>query len=814
MQDVRFALRALARRPGFAALAIVTLALGIGANAAIFSVADVVLLRPLPYKDPDRLVVPWGYSAEVQQRVGFDRLPSSPGDVTDFRTRNRTFSQLGWVRSERVNITGWGDPERVPAVRVSHDFFDMLGVSPMVGRAFSATDGASPRLVLISYAFWQQRFGGARDVLGRTLRMNGEPAQIVGVMPPWFRFPAAGDLPAALGFVGYPAVWTLDILTPAQQRSRAGKSFVLVGRLRDGETRESAEADLAAIAADIARDFPGPNGGWTVRVMTLREQLVGGVRTPLLVLLAAVGLVLLIACANVANLLLVRAAARQREMSIRHALGADRSRLVVQMLVESLIMAVLAGAAGLLVAWLGLRTLLALSPATLPALSAAGLDWRLLMFTLLVSIATGLLFGVVPALQATRGDVSDGLREGSRGSVASRRANRTRGVLVVLEVALAVVLLVGALLLVRTFVRLLSVDAGFRTDGILTMEVSLPRAAYQGPRSAEFFERLVARLSQIPGVQSAAVTSALPLTGPENLRQVTIEGRPRPEPGQEIISDYRVITPEYFDIMGIPRLSGEMLRAPAAPDVAPMLLINATMARVCWPGEDPVGKRLKMVGYADDGPWFTVAGVVGDTRHTALDSSLRPQVYVHQREDPFLQMVVVLRTSTAPEGFVGTARAAVQEIDPNQPAGRVRTMKAVVGESVATRRFTMSLVGTFAALAFVLSIVGLYAVVSHSVAERTREIGLRVALGAQPADLMRLVLGEGLRLAGIGIGVGLAGAFILTRFIEALLFGVAPRDVLTFVSVPLVLMLAALLGCLIPARRAMRVDPMNALRAE
>jgi len=814
MHDIRTALRALARRPGFTAIALVTLALGIGANAAIFSVVDAVLLRRLPYTDPDRLVMPWEFSAEVQQRIGFDRLPSSPGDVTDFITRNTTFANLASMRAERVNLTGGGDPERVGAVRVSRNFLQTLGVQPIHGRAFSASDGSEGRVIVIGYGLWQRRYGGAADVLRRAISLNGEPATIVGVLPSWFHFPAAGELPTGLGYAPTPEIWSLDVLTPEQQRTRGGKSFALVGRLRDGVSMQAAESELAAIAADIARQFPASNAGWTVRILPLREQLVGSVRTALMVLLTAVGFVLLIACANVANLLLVRAASRQREVAVRYALGAERRQILRQLLVESLVLSLAAGAAGLLIGWWGLRALLAMLPVGLPALSNAALDWRVVAFTVILSTLTGVVFGVVPALQATRVDLIEGLREGARGTIGSRRAHRTRNALVVVEVALAAVLLIGASLLIQTFIRLLNVNTGFRSDSVLTMEVALPRSAYPGQRPADFFERLVTRLAAVPGVDGVAATSSVPLAGTENLRQVTIEGRPRPEPGKEIIADFRVVTSDYFLTMGIPHVAGDPLPRQPRADSTPTLMINSMMADTCFPGENPVGRRLKLTSYDQDAPWFTVTGVVGDTRHTALDSALRPQVYVHQNIEPSSQMVVVLRTRDDPAGYASVARAAVHELDANQPAGRIRTMKAVVSDAVARQRFTMFLAATFAALALILSLVGLYAVVSYSVAERTHELGVRFALGATPARLLGLVLADGIKLVGVGVALGLAGAFALARFLETQLFGVTAHDPGTFTAVPLLLFCAALAGCLIPARRATRIDPMTALRTE
>jgi len=524
--------------------------------------------------------------------------------------------------------------------------------------------------------------------------------------------------------------------------------------------------------------------------------------------------VLLIACANVANLLLVRAASRQREVAVRYALGAERRQILQQLLVESLVLSVGAGAVGLVLGWWGLGALLAMLPVGLPVLSDAALDWRVVTFTVTLSIVTGVIFGVGPAFQAAQVDLVEGLREGGRGTVGSRRAHRMRNVLVIVEVALAAVLLIGASLLIQTFIRLLNVDTGFRAAGLLTMEVSLPRTAYPGNTPTVFFDRLVTRLAAVPGVEAAATTSSVPLAGTENLRQVTIEGRPRPQPGQEVIADFRIVTSDYFRVMGIPQLAGEPLPSQWRPDGAPILLINAMMADTSFPGENPVGRHIKLTSFDQVSPWFTIIGVVGDTRQTALDSAMRPQVYVHQNTEVASQMVVVIRTKDDPSGYGPVARAAVHELDSNQPVGRIRTMNAVVLDAVARQRFTMYLAGIFAAIALILSLGGLYAVVSYSVAERVHELGVRFALGATPGILLRLVLADGIRLVMVGVIIGLAGAFALGRFLETQLFGVTAYDPRTFLTVPLLLIAAALAGCLIPARRATRIDPMTALRSE
>ncbi len=787
------------------------LALGLGANAAIFRVVDAVLLQPLPYAEPDRLVMPWEFSPEIQQRLGFDRLPVSAADFLDYQSRNTTFDRFASMRSEQLNLTGRGDPERIGAVRVSAEFFDVLGVRPIVGRRFEPGDERRGRVVLIAESLWRRSFASDPAVSGRIVSLNGEPATIVGVLPDWFRFPAAGELPQGFGFSLNPLVWTLDVLTPEQRRNRGGKSLALIGRLKTGLTAADARNDLGHIAADIARDFPATNAGWTVRVISLREQLVGSLRPALVALLTAVGVVLLIACANVANLLLVHATARQREICVRYALGAPRSALVWQSLTESVLLASAGGLAGLAVAWWMLRALLTLAPASLPAAAQASLDWRVLLFTFGLSIVTGVLFGAVPAWHCTRFDTAEGLREGSRGMVGGRSATRTRNALVVLEVALAVTLLIGSVLLVQTFVRLIHVDTGFRTDRILTMEIALPRTTYTPAKASGFFLSLIDRLAALPGVEAAGLTSGVPLSGSENLLPVTAEGQPRPEPGHEIISDYRVITSGYFEALGIPVLEGDSIR----PSVdAPRVWINQTMARSAWAGRPAVGRRLKLTTYDREGVWYTVAGVVGDTRYTGLDRGLRPQVYVHFGQDPREQMAVVLRSYGDPNLQINSARLAVQALDPDQPVARVRTMEQILTTSVASRRFQMVLIAIFALLAVALSVVGLYAVISYSVAERIHEMGLRLALGARPSNLVALVLREGLRLVVLGIAVGVGAALLLTRFLETLLFGVNARDMTTFVIAPALLFGAALLGCLAPARRAMRVDPAVALRAE
>jgi putative ABC transport system permease protein len=811
-QVLRPAWRALARRPAFTGVAILTLALGIGANAAIFSVIDAVLLRPLPYADPQRLVIVWEYSAEVEARLGFDRMPISPADYVDFHEGQASFTGLASMRGDRVTLTE-GDAERIGAIRVTSEFFDVLGTPAALGRTFRPGDEEYGRAVVLSHGLWHRRFGADPQVVGRAVSVNGEPAVVVGVMPPGFSFPAAGDLPQAFGFTATPEIWSLDIITPAQRTNRGGKSRVLVGRLRPDASLASAEADLGAIAEAIALESPGSNEGWTVKLVPMREQLVARVRPALLVLLAAVGVVLLIACANVANLLLVRATSRHRELTVRLALGASRRRLIGELLAESVLLSVLAGGAGLLLAWWTLQALIAATPEDLPALAQATLDVRVLLFTLVVAVTTGLTFGLLPALQATGTKVAEGLREGARGTVGNRRAQRLRGVLVVGEVALAVVLLVGAALLVQAFAQLTRVDAGYDARQVLTLEVTLP-STYTGAQSGAFYQRLLERLEGLPGIENVGATSGLPLTGGDQLAQVAIEGAARPEPGQELMAEYRTATNGYFDALRVPLLKGAWLPDPAAVPGARYVLVSDRLARAAWPGEDPIGRRLKLGRYDVEVPWHTVVGVVGDTRHTALDVATRPQIYAHQARFPTGQMGVVLRTAGDPLRMAPSVRGVVAELEPAAPVTRIRTMEELMIASVAGRRFHMFVIGAFAVLALVLAIVGLYAVIAYSVAERIHEMCVRLALGARPATLLGMVLGEGMKLVGFGVLIGVLAALALTRVIESQLFGVEARDLRTFVLVPLVLAFVGLLGCLIPALRAMRVDPASALRGE
>jgi putative ABC transport system permease protein len=812
IQALRIAWRALARRPAFTGVAILTLALGIGANAAIFSLIDTVLLRPLPYPEPQRLVIVWEHSAEAEQRLGFDRMPMSPADYRDFAEGQTSFTGLASMRGDRVTLTE-GEAERIGAIRVSGDFFEVLGLSAALGRTFQPDDAAHGRAIVLADSLWKRRFGADAQVVGRTISLNGQPAFITGVLPPGFSFPAAGDLPQAFGFTATPEVWTLDILTPAQRANRGGKSLVLLGRLRPDASLEAAAADLGAIAEAIARESPGSNAGWTVRLVPMREQLVARVRPALLVLLAAVGLVLLIACANVANLLLVRATTRQRELTVRLALGASRWRLVREMLLESVLLSVLAGGAGLLLAWWTLRALIAATPEDLPAMTHATLDLRVLLFTLVVAVATGLVFGLLPALQATGTRVAEGLREGARGTVGNRRARRLRGILVVGEVALAVVLLVGASLLVQAFARLTRVDAGYDVRQVLTFDLSLP-GTYTAAQSGAFYERLTERLEALPGVERAGVTSGLPLTGNEHLAQVAIDGAATPERGQELLSDYRTVTNGYFEALRIPLLKGAWLPNPAASPGARYALVSDRLARAAWPGADPIGRRLKLARYDVEAPWHIVVGVVGDTRHTALDVALRPQVYTHQGRYPSGQMGVVLRTSGDPLRLAPSVRRVVAALEPGAPVSRLQTMGDLMTASVAGRRFHVFVIGAFAVLALVLAAVGLYAVIAYSVAERIHELCVRLALGARPSMLLGMVLAEGMKLVGLGVVIGVLAAAALTRLIESQLFGVHARDLRTFLAVPLMLAVVGLLGCVIPALRAMRVDPASALRGE
>jgi putative ABC transport system permease protein len=799
LQDLRYGLRRLSKSPGFTLVAAGALALGIGANTAIFSVVNAVLLRPLPYPEPEQLVQIW----ESRPRMNMARVESSPNEFLAWADESQSFSQLAAVDFASFNLTGRGEPERVSAALVTASYFPLLGAAPAHGRAFLPEEDqpGKDNVAVLGHDLWQNRFGGDPAVVNQTVSLDGVACTVVGVMPRGFRLPNDARLARPVAF-------------NAEDRTRPGSHFLQVfGRLKDGVTRERAEAEMAGIAARLEQTFASTNVGHQIVLVPLHEQLVGDVRPALLVLLGAVGLVLLIACANLANLLLARAEARRKEVAVRAALGASRWRIVRQLLAESVLLAALGGGAGLLLAAWGVDILVGLDPAGVRRVGEVGLDAGVLAFTVALSLATGLLFGLAPALQASKTDFVETLKEGGRSTGGGPGRSRLRGALVVSEVALTLVLLVGAGLLVKSFARLLEVDPGLDPRGVLTLDLSLPPAKYaERHQIAAFYQQLLAEVAALPGVETAGAVSVLPLAGDDNSNFVQIEGRPPLPPGQALRAGRRNVSTDYFNALRIPLKAGRGIAPSDAADAPPVAVINEAMARSFFAGEDPLGKRLRTGG--DKSPWVTVVGVVGDVRHRGLEVDTRPEMFFPHAQSPSRQMTLAVRTAGDPVSLVGPVRERVRAVDQDQPVGNVKTMETWVAESVASRRFSVLLLGVFALVAAALAAVGIYGVVSYGVAQRTHELGLRIALGARPRDVLRLVIRQGMRMTLIGAALGLAAALALTRVMSGLLYGVTATDPVVYAGVALLLVGVALLACYVPARRATKVDPMEALRHE
>ena len=802
-QDLRYGLRTLVKNPGFTIVAVIALALGIGANSAIFSVVNTVLLRPLPYKNPDQLVMVW----EDDTKGGYPRDTPAVGNYIDWRDQNQVFESMAAMADLSVNMTGSGEPERISGQLVSANLFSLLGVEPQLGRAFLPEEDQPNGncVVTLSHGLWQRRFGSDKNIIGKALTLNGGSCTVVGVMPPTFQFPNRET-----------ELWTPIAFSPQQVTNRRRHYLEVIARMKPGVTLQQAQAEMNTIAVRLQQQYPDQNADLGAAVTPLHEHLTGDIKPALLILLGAVGFVLLVACANVANLLLARAAVRQKEIAIRVALGASRFRLIRQFLTESLLLAALGGGVGLLLSLWGVSLLQSFVPENISQVKAVTIDGKVLIFTLLVSLLTGLIFGLAPATQASNFNLNETLKEGGRDSAAGSRGNRIRGLLVIAEVAVSLLLLIGAGLLINSFLRLRNVDPGFRTDNLLTMKVVLPKTKYpdQARRSA-FYTELLRRVEALPGVKSAGVTTNLPLYRQGNSNSITIENRPAPAPGQEPSIATRVISPHYFQTMGIQLLQGRPLGAEDKADSPGVVVISETMARKYWPGEDAVGKRLAVGRPESPDDWLTIAGVAKDVRQFGLDAASKPQMYLPYEQAAFFEPNdLVISTNVEPLSLAATVRKAVWEVDKDQPVSDIRTMEDILSESIARQRFSMLLFGIFAVVALVLAAVGIYGVMSYSVAQRTREIGLRMALGAKASDVLKMVVGQGLKLVLIGIVVGLAAAFILTRVMTSLLFGVSATDPVTFIAISLVLIGVAVLASFIPARRATKVDPMVALRAE
>lgn len=806
-QDLRYGLRMLAKSPGFTAVTVLTLALGIGANTAIFSVVHAVLLRPLPLKEPDRLVWFW------ETQPDLPTAPFSAPEFLDYQSQNQTFEQIAAVRQTNFNLTGADPVERLRGAVVSTNFFSLLGVRPFVGRDFRPEEGqpGAPRVALLSYELWQRRFGGEPNVVGRTLTLNGESVTVIGVLLPEFRF-----LPGIELWLNPQHIVPEPLSNYRDQylTMRGLHYLSIVGRLKPSASLAQAQADLDTIARRLQQQHPRQaNHG--VRLITLHERRTGHARATLLTLLAAVGFVLLIACANVANLLLARATRRHKEIAIRAALGAGRGRLVCQLLTESLLLGLLGGAIGLLAAIWGVDLLRTASPPNIPRLEEIRIDQYVLGFALAASLLTGLLFGLAPALWVSSPALTEALKEGgSRSMVAGPSRNRLSNLLIVSEVALALVLLVGAGLLVRSFVRLLDVEMGFNPEKLITMKISFLGKKYaEEAWRRDLVRRLLERLEVLPGVRGVAVANDLPLQGQDTTSTPAVEGRPLSE-FERIGVGVHPVNPGYFRAMGIPLLKGRFFSEQDGADAPPVVIINEALARRFWPNEDPIGKEIGVFGGSHSGKFAEVIGVVGNVRYTGLAGEISLDAYAPYEQVPWPHIALAIRTATDPAPLVTAVRQEVKSLDSELPIYSVRTMEEVTSETLAPRRLTLALVGLFALLALVLAAVGIYGLMAYTVMRRTHEIGIRLALGAERGQILRLVIRQGMALVLIGVAIGVGGALALTRLLSSLLFGVSPSDPVTFAFTVLLLTAVALLACYLPARQATKIDPMAALRYE
>jgi putative ABC transport system permease protein len=805
-EDIHFGLRMLGKNPGFTAVAVLTLALGIGANAAVFSVVYAVLLRPLPYKDSSRLVV----LNETTPKVG--DVSVSYQNFLDWRTASHTFSQLAAVHSVDFNLAGVTQPENISGDAVSPNFLSMMGVRPFLGRDFDASEekaGTTP-VVLLSYSLWQSHLGGDPNALGKTIILDGGSFTIVGVLPPNYRSLDMTDVMLPIG------VWVTKNSDAAKERGERGDMFV-IGRLAPDATLEQARAEMKGIAARLAKEYPASNDQFDVALQPIREAFVGDMKTAILVLFGAVLFVLLIACANVANLFLVRGAGRTKEVALRIAFGASRGRIIRQMLTESFILACFGGVVGVALAMGGIRGMAQLIPMDMLSGTTVNLSGAVLLFVGGVVVMAAFIFGLTPALHSTKPNVQSELKEGGRTASAGAAQNRLRGALAIAEISLALILLIGAGLMMKSLYRLMAVDPGFRPDRVLKMGMDLRTQQYsKEPAVLNFWQQLLDRVRALPGVESAAVGTVIPLTDSHSRSDVTMEGMALPTPGNYPHPDFHIVSPGYVETLGIPLLRGRTF-TDADNKKAPLAgMINAMVARRFFPNEDPVGKRF-MFGHPSathPADWCTIVGVVGDTRLYGLANPARLEVYVPLRQKPESGMALLVKSGADPAALTSAIREAVQSIDKDQPIRAISTMKELVSNSVATRRMTLVLLGLFSGLALVLGAIGIYGVISYSVAQRTHEIGIRMALGAPRRDVFRLVVVQGLKLAGIGISIGIVGAFGLARLMSSLLYGISATDFETFTGVAILLALVALLACYVPARRAMRVDPMVALRYE
>lgn len=809
-QDLSYGLRQLIKSPRFTIVAVLSLAIGIGATTAIFSVTNALLLRPLGYKDADRLVILWNRSPGL----GVAQDWFSPGQYLDVRAENKVFEDVAATIDSSFNITGGPTAERVEGARVSSSLFHVLGAQPLIGRAFTADEDeqGKPTSAILSYGFWQRRFAGDPNVLGQTLTLNGNPVQIVGVMPSDFSLnkevmPTVNKISNAEMLLSLPMGW-------GKRTTRTNEDYNIFGKLRAGVTVAQAQSDVDRIVSGMKAQYPKnypESSGFMISVVPLLQQVVGDVRRPLLILLGSVGLLLLIACANVANLLLARATVRQREIAIRAAVGAGRMRLIRQLLTESIALSLIGGVLGFVIAVLVTRFLRVTAAETLPRISEIGVDRRVLFFSFAVSLFTGIFFGLVPALRASRVDLNGALKDGGRG-LAGGRHHRLRNGLVVVQVALSLVLLIGAGLLVRTYQHIQNANPGFNVKNVLSFRVSLPNAKYKGPAVTNYYKQLAEKIRSLPGVEAVGTSYSLPMSsvalawGP-----ITIEGYVPRNPADVVMSNERFVSPGYFSAMGVPLVSGRYFDERDIKGATEAVIVNEAMVQKFWPNENPIGKRLERAGAE---PWRTVVGVVRDSKEFAIDNEPPLSIYHPHEQIPIGTMFLVVRSNTRPRILTPAIMKELQALDPEVPGFEFKTMENRLSDSLARRRFSTFLLAMFAVVALLLAAIGIYGVIAYSVSQRTQEIGIRMALGAGPSRILMMVLRQSLLLAVIGVIIGLAGARFLTKVMANLLYGVSATDVVMFAVPALVLALIALIAGFVPARRAARVDPTVALRSE
>lgn len=808
LRDLRYSVRMLGKSPGFTAVAVISIALGIGANTTVFSVINAVLLKSLPYKNPDSLVLVWGDSRTEESLRKHNQVSAT--DVADIRSQATVFEDVTTYTGWYPIMSGEMEAERVPAIQVGDGFFKILQGQPLLGRVFTPEEQEEGKdfVVVLSHGLWQRRFGSDPNVVGKNVDLNGRPYNIVGVMGADFH-PLPSSLVSPEGQFYRPVAESYD------DSQRSARHLRAIARLKPGVTVEQAGTEVSVIAQRLEQQHPETNKNTGAHVVSITDEIVGDLRPTLFMVFGAVIFVLLVACANVANLLLARSSARYKEITIRTALGAARGQLIRQLLTESLVLAFLGGGLGLLLAFWGTDVIAAAGSSISPTFQGIGVDMRVLAFTFGISIITGLLFGLAPALQISKPNLVETLKEGGRGSGPSSSRNRLRSVLVVSEIALTLVLLVCAGLLIRTVMRLGNVDPGFNSRNILAMNIGLPAIKYPSPENViTFNHQLTERLSALPGVSAAGTTSVLPLSGNFDGRGLVVEDQPKPR-GEEITVDLYVTTPGYLQAMEITTLKGRPIVEEDTADSPRIALISKTMAAQLWPNQDPVGKRIKFPGNdRNPQPWRTVVGVVGDVAQYALDKKPPMQIYLPHTQFPTSFNTIVVKTQTDPTAMISAIRREILAVDKDQAVFKVTTLEQLRGDSILVRRFFMLLLLVFAALALILAAVGIYGVMSYVASQRTHEIGIRMALGAQTNDVLKLLIGNGMALALIGVVAGLAGAFALTRVMAGLLFGVSATDAVTLVIVSTGLIAVALLACYIPARRATRIDPLAALRYE